>query len=162
MYQLYSYASMNVLVLLQIPRYFPSNSRRLYLGYFNCARCNSQLGANVLCIVCITIVIVSNPSAKDSLRTILDSISTLTAEWFNLGVTLGLSYDTLKIIESNYTGSGDARRCQTEMVIAWLQMKDNSQPSWQSLASALSSPSVGRIEIATMIAAEHLPHQLTI
>ena len=105
--------------------------------------------------MCITIVIVSNPSVKDSLRTILDSISTLTAEWFNLGVALGLSYDTLKIIESNYR---DARRCQTEMVIAWLQMKDNSKPSWQSLASALSSPSVGRIEIATLIAAEHLPH----
>ena len=160
MYQLSSYALMNFLVLLQILRDFPSNSRRLYLGYFNCAICNSQLGANVLCIVCITISIVSNPSAKESLRTILESISTLTAEWFNLGVALGLSYDTLKTIESNYPR--DARRCQTEMVIAWLQMKDNSQPSWQSLASALSSPSVGRIEIATLIAAEHLPHQLTI
>ena len=110
----------------------------------------------MLCIVCIIISIVSNPSAEDSLRTILDSISTLTAEWFNLGVALGLSYSTLKTIESNYPK--DAHRCQTEMVIAWLQMKDNSQPSWQSLASALSSPSVGRIEIATLIAAEHLPH----
>ena len=46
----------------------------------------------------------------------------------------------------------------TEMMVAWLQMKDNAQPSWQSLASALSSPSVGRIEIATMIATEHPPH----
>ena len=104
----------------------------------------------------ITISIVFNPSAEDSLRTILDSISTLTAEWFNLGVALGLSYGTLRAIECNHPI--DARRCQTEMVIAWLQMKDNSQPSWQSLASALSSPSVGRIEIATMIAAEHPPH----
>ena len=115
-----------------------------------------SLVIGVLYIVCITISIVSNPSVKDSLRTILDSISTLTSEWFNLGVALGLSYDTLKIIECNYRG--DARRCLTEMVMAWLQMKDNSQPSWQSLASALSSPSVGRIEVATMIAAEHPPH----
>ena len=107
----------------------------------------------MLCIVCITISIVSNPLAKESLRTILDSISTLTAEWFKLGVALGLSYDTLKAIESNYRG--DVHRCQTEMVIAWLQMKDNSQPSWQSLASALSSSLVGRIEIATLVAAEH-------
>ena len=96
---------------------------------------------------------VSNHSAEDSLRNILDSISTLTAEWFNLGVTLGLSYDTLKTIECNYPR--DARRCMTEMVIAWLQMKDNSQPSWKSLASAVGSPSVKRIEIANMIAAEH-------
>ena len=110
----------------------------------------------MLSIVCITISIVSNPSAEDSLRTILNSISTLTAEWFNLGVALGLSSDTLKTIESNYPR--DARRCQTEIVIAWLQLKDNSQPSWQSLASALSSLSVGRPEVATMIAAEHPPH----
>ena len=86
----------------------------------------------------------------------MDSISTIAEEWFNLGVALGLPYDTLRELETNYRG--DARRCLTEMVIAWLQMKDNSQPSWRSLASALSSPSVGRIEIATMIAAEHPPH----
>ena len=125
------------------------------LVIFNCARCASLLGANMLCIMCITITIVSNPSAKDSLKTILDSISTLTADWFNLGIALGLSYDTLREIETNYR---EARRCQTEMVIAWLQMKDNSQPSWQSLASALSSLSVGRVEIATMIAKEHPSH----
>ena len=98
----------------------------------------------------------SNPSDERSLGTILDSISTLTADWFNLGVALGLSYGTLKEIESNH--QGDARRCLTEMVIAWLQMKDNAQPSWQALVSALSSPSVKRIEIATMIAAEHPTH----
>ena len=109
-----------------------------------------------MCIVCITIPVVSNHSVKDSLRAILDSISTLTAEWFKLGVTLGLSYDTLKTIESDHRG--DAHRCLTEMVIAWLQLKDNSQPSWRSLASALSSPSVGRVEIATVIAAEHPSH----
>ena len=105
----------------------------------------------MLCIVSITI---SNPSVEASLRTILDSISTLTADWFNLGVALGLSYDTLKTIECNH--SKDARRCQTEMVIAWLQMKDN--PSWQALASAVSSPSINRIEIANMIASEHPAH----
>ena len=112
---------------------------------------------SMLCILSITI---SNPSVKASLRTILDSISTLTADWFNLGVALGLSCDTLKTIECDHPK--DARRCQTEMVIAWLQMKDNPQPSWQALASALSSPSINRIEIATMIASEHPAHELMI
>ena len=83
----------------------------------------------------------------------MDTISTIASDWFNLGVALGLSSGTLKTIESNYPK--DARRCLTEMVVAWLQMKDNSQPSWQSLASVLSTPSVNRIEIATIIAAEH-------
>ena len=103
--------------------------------------------------MCITTFIVSDPSDKHSLRTILDSISTLTTKWFNLGVALGLSYDTLKTIESDHPK--DTHRCLTEMVIAWLQMKDNSQPSWQSLASALGSPFVDRKEIAIMIAADH-------
>ena len=108
----------------------------------------------MLCIVCITISIASNPSAEYSLRTIVDSISTLTAEWFNLGVALRLLPDTLWGIEYNH--SKDARRCLTEVVIAWLQKKNNAQPSWQSLASALRS--LGRVDIATMIAAEHPSH----
>ena len=115
--------------------------------------CIVSITISMLCIVSITI---SNPSVEASLRTILDSISTLTADWFNLGVALGLSYGTLKTIESNYRG--DARRCQTEMVMAWLQMKDSPQPSWQALASALNSPSINRIEIANMIASAHPAH----
>ena len=110
----------------------------------------------VVCYVLCLCVLQSNSSDEHSLRTISDSISTLTAEWFNLGVALGLSYVTLTEIESNHRG--EARRCQTEMVIAWLRKKDNAQPSWQALVSALSSPSVERIEVATMIAAEHPTH----
>ena len=86
-----------------------------------------------------------------SLGIVLNSISTLTAQWFDLGVALGLSYDTLKTIESNYPK--DVNRCRTEMITAWL--RSTSQPSWQRLASALSLPLVNRSEIATMIAAEH-------
>ena len=102
---------------------------------------------------CYTLYFVYNLSEQCSLKAALDSISTLTAEWFNLGVALGLSSGTLREIQYNHPR--DARRCLTEMMIAWLQIKDNSQPSWKSLASALSSPLVNRIEIATMIAAEH-------
>ena len=69
-------------------------------------------------IVCIIISIVSNPSAEDSLRTILDTISTLTAEWFNLGVALGLSSGTLTQIKSNH--SKDPLGCVTETVNPWL------------------------------------------
>ena len=101
--------------------------------------------------MCIIISIVSNPSDEHSLRTILGNISTLAAEWFNLGVALGLLPDTLKGIELDHRG--EARRCLTEMVIAWLQTKDNSQPSWQSLAFALKS--LGRVDVATTIATEH-------
>ena len=93
------------------------------------------------------------PTGQNSLGDILDSVSTTAAEWFNLGVALGLSYGTLREIESNHRG--EARRCLTEMVVAWLQMKDSLRPSWRRLASALNSPVVNRIDIANTIAARH-------
>ena len=92
-------------------------------------------------------------TGQNSLGDILDSVSTTASQWFHLGVALGLSYGTLKAIESNH--QGDAHRCLTEMVVAWLQMADNSRPSWQRLASALNSPVVNRIDIANTIAARH-------
>ena len=106
-------------------------------------------------MLCITVCIVCNLSDEHSLCMVLSSISTLAAEWFNLGVALGLSHPTLKIIEYN---SGDAQRCLAEMVNDWLQRKDNSQPSWRELASALSSRPINRIELANMIATEHPSH----
>ena len=99
----------------------------------------------------IKILIFSNPPDKHSLRVVLNSISTLAAKWFNLGLALGLSRDTLDIIDYNHPR--DANRCQTEMITAWL--RSSSQPTWQGLASAVSSPLVNRSEIATMIAVEH-------
>ena len=98
----------------------------------------------------IKIPIVSNPPDTRSLRIVLNSISTIAADWFNLGLALGLSYDILKTIECNYQ---TAQRCQIETITAWLQSSLHS--SWQRLASALSSPLVNKIEIATMIAAQH-------
>ena len=101
-------------------------------------------------IAFIKILIVSNPPDKHSLKTVLNSISTIAADWFILGTALGVSPGTLKTIEYNYR---TAQRCQTEMITAWLQ--NSSRRSWRHLASALSSPLVNRSEIATMIAAEH-------
>ena len=84
----------------------------------------------------------------------MDSIFTLAAKWFNLGLALGLSYGKLTQIESNHPK--DSLRCLTETVNAWLQNSPN--PSWRGLVSALRSPSLGRVDIATLIAAEHPSH----
>ena len=100
----------------------------------------------------VTIYNVSNSSDEHSLKDILDSISTVAADWFNLGVALGLPYHTLKRIESDYPR--DAPRCLTEMIIAWLQK--SSQPTWQGLVLALMSPLVNRGDIANTIATKHL------
>ena len=101
-------------------------------------------------VVYVTTYTVSNSSDEHSLKAILDSISTVAADWFNLGVALGLSYSTLKTIESDYPR---APRCLTEMLIAWLQ--NSSQPTWRGLVLALESPLVNRVDIATTIAKDH-------
>ena len=97
----------------------------------------------------------SNSSDVHSLVTIVDGIHVITAQWFNLGLALKLSYSTLKQIESNFPR--DSLRCLTEMVEMWLQ--SSSHPSWQGLVSALRSPSVSRIDIADRIAVDHPSHQ---
>ena len=84
----------------------------------------------------------------------MESVSTLAAKWFHLGLALGLSYGKLTEIESNH--SKDSLRCLTETVNAWLQSSSN--PSWKRLVSALRSPSLDRVDIATMIATAHPSH----
>lgn len=73
--------------------------------------------------------------------------------WFHLGLALRLSYHTLKRIETDLPQN--SRQCRTEMLIAWLEMRDNTAPSWQALVCALSSPVVNKQEVATTIAASH-------
>lgn len=99
----------------------------------------------------VTIYNVSNSSDENSLKDILASISTVAANWFNLGVALGLPYHTLERIESDYLR--DAPMCPTKMIIAWLQK--SSQPTWQGLVLALMSPLVNRVDIANTIATKH-------
>ena len=87
--------------------------------------------------------------------TIVDTIHTLTAQWFNLGLELELRYNRLKPIEANFPR--DSLRCLTEIVQLWLQ--SSSHPSWRGLVFALRSPSVNRIDIANRIALDHPSHQ---
>ena len=98
--------------------------------------------------------VVFNPSEGDFLGTIMETIHSLTAKWFNLGLALGLSSDALSQIEYNYPR--DSFRCLTEVIKAWL--RSNPQSSWRELASALRSPLVGGFELATEIAKKHPSH----
>ena len=93
----------------------------------------------------------------ESLADVREEVLTLSHSWFELGLSLGLFYHTLKIIESN--NPKDSRTCLTETLKAWLQKVDmvpkRGQPSWRALAQALSSPLVGECEVANRISAAH-------
>ena len=96
----------------------------------------------------------SNPSEGRSLRTIVDTVHSLTARWFNFGLALGLSSEALDQIEYNHPR--DSLRCLTEVIRTWL--RSNPQSSWRGLASALSSPSVNEFALAAEIAQDHPSH----
>lgn len=58
--------------------------------------------------------------------------------YYELGLYLGLSVETLKIIEANHRE--DVNRCLLECISAWLmegELKSKEGPSWISLKNAL-------------------------
>ena len=72
------------------------------------------------------------------------------AVWYDLGLQLGLYYNTLKDIKANYEDVADRFR---ECISAWLRgedkVKDKDGPSWASLVLALET--IGEYHIATNI-----------
>ena len=70
------------------------------------------------------------------------------ADWFELGLLLGLSYSTLKSIEAN--NPRDSHHCLRECIVKWLQRADGMErPSYATLAKALDK--MGQRSIADHI-----------
>ena len=72
-------------------------------------------------------------------------------DWQLLGLELGLLYPTLSRIEEDQHGA--ISRCRMEMLVAWLQQRDNvaiiGVPSWLTLKTALMN--IGENELADEI-----------
>ena len=71
--------------------------------------------------------------------------------WIDLGLALGLLYPTLQKIDIENRGKVDD--CMREMLVAWLQQKDNVScigiPSWMVLKTSLGK--IGENEVASNI-----------
>ena len=59
----------------------------------------------------------------------------MTAEWYLLGVQLGIPLNTVKTIECDHPR--DARRCMTEVINSWLQ--NAPECTWTKLAQAVEA-----------------------
>ncbi|XP_064385940.1 uncharacterized protein LOC135334611 isoform X5 [Halichondria panicea] len=68
------------------------------------------------------------------------------AKWFELGLALDLSEETLKAIHKNHTVLADRF---TAMLGEWFQSSPN--PTWSELVKALRSPTINRPDIAAEI-----------
>ena len=72
-------------------------------------------------------------------------------KWYEIGLELGISPDTLNAIkEESQSNSGT---CLRNTLMYWLQNSTNR--NWRALANAMSSRTVGRQDIADRILQKH-------
>ena len=83
----------------------------------------------------------------NDLRRVQDTIWEPRANWYNLGLGLGITPDTLDAIELANQRNPDC--CFRAMLTKWL--REHQQPTWSALSEALTSPSVGLTHLAEQI-----------
>ena len=79
------------------------------------------------------------------LRTVLVAVWEARVKWYNIGLELGTSSDTLDSIKIKCREDPD--ECVTAMIKEWLN-NGKPPPSWTALAEALRSPMVGCAHLA--------------
>ena len=84
---------------------------------------------------------------QNDLRRVQDTLWEARAQWYNLGLGLDITPDSLDSIELANSGKPD--RCFRAMLTKWL--REHQQPTWSALAEALRSPSVGLSQLAQEI-----------
>jgi hypothetical protein len=85
--------------------------------------------------------------SPDDLWRVQDTIWKARAQWYNLGLGLDITADSLDSIELANAGKPD--HCFRAMLIKWL--REHQRPTWSALAEALKSPSVRRSHLAEEI-----------
>ena len=76
-------------------------------------------------------------------------------KWYNIGLGLHISPDTLDAIKENERGICEG--CFREMLKNWL--RSNAKPTWTELVEVLRSPSVGYEQLSEQFS-NHLSSQL--
>ena len=83
------------------------------------------------------------------LHKVQDAVWVARAEWYNIGLRLGISADTLDAIAKSHLQQ--PKECFTDTIKEWLR-SDDPRPTWGALGDALRSPVVGYAHLA-----ENLP-----
>lgn len=83
--------------------------------------------------------------SPNDLHEVQNSICEARVQWYNLGLGLNITPDSLDTIKRN--NAHEIEDCFRAMLIQWLR----ERPSWSTLAEALRSPSVGLSHLAEQI-----------
>lgn len=89
----------------------------------------------------------------DDLQRVLNGVWEARVQWYNLGLGLNITPDSLDAIELANSQKPD--RCFRAMLTQWL--REHHRPTWSGLAKALKSPSVGYTHLAEQILETNVP-----
>ena len=100
-----------------------------------------------LCIINYRLFSTSDSLGTGDLANILQAAWKARVEWYNIGLALCISSDTLDVIKSE--NHHVVKDCFREMLKEWL--KSEPPPTWTELVEALKSPIVEYEELAEAI-----------
>ena len=87
---------------------------------------------------------------------LVQELSAAQQKWEDIGRELGVKQDTLSMIRSNYTDSGD---CLREMFHEWLK---RHCIVWKQVIAVLRSSRVGEFHLADQLEAKCYPSEIII
>ena len=93
---------------------------------------------------------------KNDLAELAGELKPIFAEWYELGIALGLSTTQLKEIETMHNKKPS--RCMINMLEAWI--KQGSDKTRSQIVQALRSPLVGHNDVADEIEGKYKPNPL--
>ena len=78
-------------------------------------------------------------TAEDDFSLILDEVAAMKAEYYQLGIALGLRPSKMKVIQKQYPS--DVQQAFNDMLYAWLRWEHNHEqhgpPTWRNLVKAV-------------------------
>ena len=89
---------------------------------------------------------------EDDLKNVRKELFGVSSKWYDIGLELTLRTGDLENIR--YQNPGDAPTCLREMLLRWLKQVD-PPPTWEGLACALESPTVGEPRLAEQLRTQY-------
>ena len=87
-------------------------------------------------------------TTEPSLRVLLIELHSVRANWYNIGLELGIPYTTLDCFKQNDT---DQLVLLREVMKHWLDTAFDPPPSWEAIVTALRSPLVNEKNVASQV-----------
>ena len=76
---------------------------------------------------------------------LLNELSVVAANWYNIGIFLNVNIGTLKAIQVRYRD--EPKDCLRELLLCWLKEVD-PKPSWEIVCGALKAPFIKESHLA--------------